>query len=73
MSTLPAPLITEAARYVLGLSIAACVAATGVAIAIWAGGRRSGSAEAATRGLVGVLTGLVVLVLVLLLALVYAL
>ncbi len=70
---LPSPMVTESARYVLGFSIAACCAALGVAVAIWTIGRQSESKEAATRGLLAMLTALVALTLVLLLALIYAL
>lgn len=67
------PLVTEAARYVLGLSIAACFVATGVSIALWNIGRRSAHTDARTRGLLGMLIALVAVTLVLLLALIYVL
>ncbi|MFC7493833.1 MULTISPECIES: hypothetical protein [unclassified Nocardioides] len=67
------PLVTEAARYVLGFSIAACFAALGVGAMIWMAGRQGSSPEAASRGLLAVLIALIALTLVLLLALIYAL
>lgn len=67
------PLITETARYVLGFSIAACVLALCVAVAILVSGRHSETPVAASRGLVGSLVALLVLAVVLLLVLIYVL
>ena len=65
------PLITESARYVLGLAVAVCVLALCVAIGLAFAGRREGSAVAASRGSTGILVGLLVLAVVLLLILIY--
>jgi hypothetical protein len=67
------PLIIESARYVLGLSLAACVLGLAIAIAIAAAGRHSESPVAASRGLIGTLIGVLVLAVVLLLVLIYLL
>ncbi|MFC7494401.1 MULTISPECIES: hypothetical protein [unclassified Nocardioides] len=73
MLNVATPMVTEAARYVLGFSIAACFAALGVGAMIWMAGRHDSSPQAASRGMLGVLVALVALTLVLLLALIYAL
>lgn len=66
-------MITEAARYVLGFAIAACVLALCVAIGIAFAGRHSESTVAASRGLTGALVALLVLTVALLLLLIYEL
>lgn len=73
MVSTASPMVTEAARYVLGISIAACFAALAVAMALWVFGRRSDNTQATSRSLLGMLVALVALVLLLFLALIYAL
>lgn len=67
------PLITEGARFTLGLSIVACVLGLGIATALALGGRHAGAPVAASRGLVWALVSVLVLLIVLLLLLIYVL